>query len=305
MARYLVTGGAGFIGSHLFSRLLSDGHSVVVLDDFSTGTALNIRAAIDSLDPDPERFCSSLTLPHCVLEDEELRFAATCEDGVQGIFHLAAVASLDACNERPQHSWSVNVNGTRNVLRVAEQLGVPVVFASSIAASSPGDSRYAASKAAAERLVLSCEHATALRFQNVYGPRQSPTSSYAAVIPTFLGRLLSGDELVIYGDGLQSRDFVYVEDVVEAMLAALDRGYGSPDPYDIGTGVSTSIMGLVTDCEQAAGVDASSVQLTSAKEGELRHACADTGPALRDLGWQSRVALDEGLQRTAEWMRTP
>lgn len=303
MARYLVTGGAGFIGSHLLTRLLRDGHDVVVLDDFSTGTPLNLRSALDALTEQQRASCSSLTFPHCVLEDEEVRFAATCEGGVQGVFHLAAVASLDACNARPQHSWDVNVNGTRNVLRAAEQLGVPVVFASSIAASSPCDSRYAAAKYAAECLVLADERATALRFQNVYGPRQSPSSSYAAVVPTFLRALRDGSALTIYGDGLQSRDFVYVEDVVEAMLAALDRGYGSSDPFDVGTGVGTSILGLVTECEEAAGVDAKSVQLTSAREGELRHARADTGPALRDLGWQSQTSLRDGLRATFEALR--
>lgn len=311
----LVTGGAGFIGSNLTDRLLAEGRRVVVVDDLSTGKLANLATA---------RAEGGGTF-------EFLRF-----DIIKGaldqvvdkhrpevICHLAAQMSVRRSVEDPHHDATVNVLGTIQVLEAARRYGVrKVVFATSggtiygepdeselpldedreLAAHSP----YGASKIAGEHYLRTYEYLygvewTSLALTNVYGPRQDPAGE-AGVIAIFTERMQSGEPVVIYGDGEQTRDFVYVDDVVHAFALALDRGSG--ERFNIGTGERTSVLQLSQALADATGHAVEPIHAPE-RPGELRHNAVDCRKAARLLGWKPWTTLGEGLEATLAWGAQP
>lgn len=308
MASCLVTGGAGFIGSHLAERLVRDGHRVRVVDNLSTGDEQNLAQLKSDLD----------------FQLGDLRDASTCQRacaGVEIVYHLAALPSVPRSMADPWASHDHNVNGTVQLLLAARAAGVRrVVYSSS--SSVYGDtpvlpkvetveplprSPYAAAKLAGEQFVLAFSRAgllegIALRYFNVFGPRQSPQSAYAAVIPVFLAAALRGTPAPLYGDGKQTRDFTYVDNVVEANLSAA----GAPStqacgwPINIGGGSRTSLLELLELVREISGrrVD---VERHPARDGDVRDSLAGLERASCLLGYQPRIDLREGLQRTWRW----
>ncbi len=295
----IVTGGAGFIGSHLVDALLAQGTAVTVLDDLSSGEATRVseRAQLRVLD--------IVDLPALRAVVEEVRPAA--------FFHLAAQASVVASTEDPGRVCEVNVKGTLNVLEVARACGAPVVFTSTGGAlygdeaPMPTDeqripaplSPYGASKWAAEAYVNTWSLSSGIpnavcRLGNVYGPRQSPHGE-AGVVAIFAHHLYSGKTPKLYGHGRPTRDYVYVADVVSALLAASGRS----GTYNIATGVQTDVMTVWRELSTAAGRQIEP-ELADLRAGELQHSCLDVTRAERELGWRAQVAIAAGLRLTYE-----
>ena len=295
--RALVTGGAGFIGSHVVEALLADGWEVDVVDDLSSGSARNVAAAA--------------RLHQLDITDRAALHATAEQVGPTAIFHLAAQASVTASVADPGRDCEVNVQGTLNVVDVAGHLEAPVVFTSTggalygDAAPMPTSeeripeplSPYGASKWAAEAYVNTWSLAgdiphAVCRLGNVYGPRQNPHGE-AGVVAIFSHRLHVGEAPTLYGHGAPTRDYVYVEDVVRALLAASGRR----GTFNIATGVETDVMTIWSELSKVAG---SQVQpeLADLRPGELQHSCLDISRAARELGWRPQVTIEEGLRRT-------
>ena len=305
----LVTGGAGFIGSHLVEELLRRGDSVRVLDNFSTGRRSNL-----------EPFGGCLEVVEADLRDADR--VAQAVRGVEVIFHLAAFISVPQSMLEPDTCFAVNVGGTVHLLEAARRSGVrKVVLASSTAVY--GDTRvipttedtalaplspYAVSKQVTEiyaRLysqVYGLE-VVALRFFNVYGPRQQPDSPYAAAIPILIDRLVSGKPITIYGSGKQSRDFIYVKDVVRANLLAAE--FAAPgEAYNVCTGTEISIMDLLEELSQVSQTNPE-VHYEAARPGDIYRSVGDPGKAAAQFGFRAQKSFAEGLQETLHWMRNP
>ena len=305
--RVLVTGAAGFIGSHLCHRLVADGLDVVGFDDLSSGSLSN-------LDDTPE---VRLELGD-VTDADALRSAAR---GCRVVYHQAAKLSVPRSMLEPGETLDVNVRGTINVLLAALDLGAVVVAASSSAVY--GDqqtfpiaetalcapmSPYAASKLAGETIGIAFARshglATAwLRYFNVYGPGQDPASEYAAVIPRFIVACLMREPAVIYGDGLQSRDFVYIDDVVEANLLAArlpERAIGSA--FNIGGGAPTAIGELHSMIARSCGVEPRIVS-APVRDGDVRESLADLSFVRATIGYEPAVPIVEGIARTVASFR--
>ena len=299
--RVLVTGGAGFIGSHLVERLLAEGHSVRVLDDFSTGKTANLAEASD------------VQLIRADVADFVAVLAAV--EGCDLAFHEAAVASVPKTVDDPLGTLRVNYQGTVTLLEAARQAGVRrVVFAASSAAY--GDSPtlparedgpvrplspYAVDKLASEHAcrVYSELHGletVCLRYFNVYGPRQDPNSPYSGVISLFANALLAGRAPTVLGDGRQTRDFVYVADVVEANIRAATAPSVAGKTFNIGTGRAVSILELFSIMREVSD-RSMEAQFGPAREGEVRHSVADAERARELLGWQPEVQLEHGIGR--------
>jgi UDP-glucose 4-epimerase len=306
----LVTGGAGFIGSHLADRLVALGARVRVVDNLSTGD----RANLAHLDGRIEFLVG------------DLRDPAVCGDAVAGVhvvFHVAALPSVPRSLADPWGSHDANVNATVRLLQACQAEGVRrVVYSGS--SSAYGDtpelpkresmeplprSPYAASKLASEHYVLAFARAglvegVALRYFNVFGPRQSPNSPYAAVIPLFLRAALRGEPAVVFGDGRQTRDFTYVENVVEANLLAADapaeRASGAV--VNVGAGERTSLLELLELCRRVSGRPIA-VEHRPPRAGDVRDSLASLERIGAVLGYRPRVRLDDGLRRTWEWFR--
>jgi UDP-glucose 4-epimerase len=302
MASYLVTGGCGFIGTHLVRSLLADGHRVAVLDDLSSGR----RAA---LDPRAALIVADVASPRAV---------AAAAAGADGVFHLAAIASVPRCLADPARSRAVNAEGTRNALaaaRLPDGRAIPVVFASSAAvygdagrapaaeirAPSP-ISPYGVDKLAGERHAAAAARdgarAVALRFFNVYGPGQDPSSPYSGVISIFADRLGGGRAVPVHGDGAQLRDFVFVADVVAHLRAAMARATATPDggfeTFNVCTGRAVSLRGLLATLCALTGRRAA-VQHLPPRPGDIRASLGDPSAAAAALGVRARTALDDGL----------
>lgn len=302
---YVVTGGAGFIGSHIADALAGE-HQVTIIDDLSTGRAENIAHYV--LNPDVEVIEGSiadLSLLH-------LAFA-----GADGIFHEAAIPSVPRSVADPLTTHEAGITGTLNVLLAARDAGVrKVVYASS--SSVYGDtptlpkredmlptplSPYAVTKLAGEYYMSVFAHlygmrTVSLRYFNVFGPRQDPSSDYAAVIPKFITRLQAGLPPVIYGDGRQTRDFTYVKDVVAANLAAM----ASPAEgvFNIAAGRRTSLAELAALISKVVGVFVPPVH-DPPRAGDVRDSLADITAAKQALGWEPAFTLEQGLAETAAW----
>lgn len=308
MTRYLVTGGAGFIGSHLVDALVHAGHEVRVLDDLSTGRLDNLNESRDGI----EFLVGSV-------RDVDLvtRMAA----GVRGIFHLAAIGSVPRSFADPAATFATNVAGTGSVIAAARAAGVRrMVLASSSSVYGAAGGRlrretdataplspYAESKLAAERICLTGGsedglEVVCLRYFNVYGPRQDPSSRYAAAIPRFISCFLRGAHPEIYGDGEQTRDFTYVGDVVEGTLAAMFCPRAANLVVNLGTGRSTSVNRLVALVRETMGCDLE-VDHQPPRAGEVRRSVADITLARSLLGYEPAWALVDGLRATIQWHR--
>jgi len=305
MTRYLVTGGAGFIGSHLVEALVERGEHVRVLDDFSTGRRENLSAVAEHI----ELLKGDVTDPETVE-----RAMAACDY----VLHLAAIASVEASLKEPQRTHRINVGGTLNVLEAARRIRVRrVVFASTTALY--GDhtalplreelpphplSPYAASKVAGEAYCRAF-HASyglptvALRFFNVYGPRQDPANPYSGVVSIFAARLTRGDRPIIYGDGKQTRDFVYVADIVRAMLLACEREAAAGGIFNIAGGEQTSVLQLAAELNQVLDTNLTPI-FAPARNGEVRFSQGDARRARQVLAWEPRISLREGLSRLVQ-----
>ncbi|MFL5915875.1 MAG: NAD-dependent epimerase/dehydratase family protein [Gaiellaceae bacterium] len=295
--RAMVTGGAGFIGSHLVDALLARGDEVHVVDNLATGSRENLASAA--------------TLHELDIRDEALEELAA-RMGPQVVFHLAAQADVGTSVERPAFDAEVNVIGTVRVLEAARAAGARVVFTSSGGAiygecerpAREDDdlqplSPYGASKLAGEEYLATWNRLhgaghVACRLANVYGPRQL-ASLEGGVVAIFLDRLRDGQETVIFGDGEQTRDFVYVGDVVAALLAAAAAPVGGV--YNFGSGVATSIREVHQRCAEAAGAE-QEPRFDAARPGDLRQSVIDPSRAARELGWDPEKTLAAGLAET-------
>ena len=305
---YLVTGGAGFIGSHTVDELLRLGTSVRVLDNFSTGKRDNLREALSHID----------LIEGDVSDLETVRQAM---EGASYVIHLAALSSVPLSVTDPLASNQANVVGTLNVLVAARDVGVHrVVYASSSAVYGEDPvlpkredmrtlplSPYAVSKLTGEHYCQAFHHVydlpiVVLRYFNVFGPRQDPTSQYSAVIPKFIAALLQGEPPVIYGDGGQSRDFVYVTDVVRANLLACESPDGVGQVFNVGSGERYTLLDLVSNLHQILDVSIEP-KFTDPRPGDIRHSYADIGQAQHTIGYQPTIVFYEGLEQTEAWFR--
>ncbi|MFH0859842.1 MAG: SDR family oxidoreductase [Candidatus Altiarchaeota archaeon] len=304
----LVTGGAGFIGSNIVGRLLDEGQDVRVLDDLSTGKAENLREHREKVRLIRGSINDKKTLENA-LED------------VEYVLHQAAIPSVARSVRDPIRSNEANLTGTLNVLVGARDSGVRrVVYASS--SSVYGDtptlpksedmapnpiSPYAVSKLGGEHYcrVFSRIYGletVSLRYFNVFGPKQDPTSEYAAVIPKFITTILNGDGPRVYGDGEQTRDFTYVGNVVNANLLSMKAKKTSGEAVNIGCGEKYSVNSLIDRINHIIGSDVKAAHMKP-REGDIRDSLADIRRAEKLIGYTPEIAFDEGLKRTVEWFR--
>ena len=298
--RAVVTGGAGFVGSHVVDALLARGDEVVVVDSLVKGKRENLPANVDLRVQDVRESLDALF--------DEVR--------PEAVLHLAAQADVRVSVERPAEDAETNVLGTVNVLEAARRHDAHVVFSSTGGAiygecSEPAAetaallpvSPYGVAKLAGEEYLRGFNRLydsthVSLRYGNVYGPRQDPHGE-AGVVAIFLGALSSGSAPNIFGDGTQTRDYVYVGDVARATLLALGRAGGV---FNVGTGKETSVVELFELCRGVAGSDLRAAH-APARLGELQRSVLDPSLAARDLGFQAEVELEEGLRKTWEWIR--
>jgi UDP-glucose 4-epimerase len=311
--RALVTGGAGFIGSNLVDRLLAEGHEVDVLDDLSSGSLANLAEARADR-------TNRLTFHQIDIRDPQL-VDLIGRRSPEVVYHLAAQIDVRVSVARPAFDAEVNVIGTLNVLEGARVAGTrKVVFASSggtIYGDVPGAdlpikeshpqvplSPYGVTKRAAfdylnlYRQLHGLEF-TALALGNVYGPRQDPHGE-AGVVAIFAGRLLADEPCTIYGDGMQTRDYVYVDDAVDAFVRATSKGGGLL--VNVGTGVETSVVDLYAALARAAGVDRPAAMAPD-RAGDLRRSCLDPGRAAIQLGWKPWTTVEDGAARVLDWFK--
>lgn len=303
LSRFLITGGCGFIGSHLASALIARGDEVVVLDDLSSGRPENLAPGACLIRGD-------------VTDAATLRRAMA---GADGCFHLAAIASVELCRQDWMRTHAVNLGGTITVLEAARDAGVPVVYASSAAIY--GDqarlpiaedalprplSSYGADKLGSElharaggamHGIRSC----GLRFFNVFGPRQDPCSPYSGVISIFAAAIAEGRPVTIHGDGGQTRDFIHVSDVVAALLAGLGAATTDAPVFNVCTGRPTSILDLVATIAGITG-HAAAVTHGPARAGEIRHSYGDPRAMGAAFGTGTPFSLRDGLVTVLDWI---
>ncbi|MFH1563265.1 MAG: SDR family oxidoreductase [Nitrospirota bacterium] len=309
MVTYLVTGGAGFIGSNIVARLLKEeGSKVKILDDFSTGKRENIANSLDRIE---------------VIEGDIRNFETVKKalEGVNYCFHQAALPSVERSVKDPLATNEVNITGTLNILIAAKDFGVKrVIYASS--SSVYGDtpvlpkredmspsplSPYAVTKLTAEeycRIFYSVYglETVSLRYFNVFGTNQDPTSPYAAVIPKFIMTMSTGKELLIYGDGGQSRDFTYIDNVVEANIRATKSTEGLGETFNIACGQRVTINELAKNIAKILNIDIKLIH-ADPRAGDVRHSLADISKAQNCLGYEPQVGFAEGLRLTVEWYK--
>jgi nucleoside-diphosphate-sugar epimerase len=306
MSVFLVTGGAGFIGSHLVEALLERGHRVRVLDNFLTGKRENLSAFLDRIE----------------LIEGDLRDPAACRRATAGIdyvLHQAALASVPRSIADPFTTDEINVRGTLNILWAAAEAKVRrLIFASS--SSVYGDepklpkregvegrllSPYAVSKFVGEKYlqVFTMTYGletVSLRYFNIFGPRQDPASQYAAAVPLFITKILRGEAPTIFGDGEQSRDFTYVANVVEANLLACTAPGAAGGVYNVACADRVTVNTLVGNINRLLGTSVASLY-ADPRPGDIKHSFADIGAAERDLGYRPRIGFVQGLERTIPW----
>jgi UDP-glucose 4-epimerase len=300
--RAIVTGGAGFIGSHVVDALVGRGDEVLVLDDLSSGRRENVSSAAELVARDIRGVAAVREV-----------FARHRPDAC---LHFAAQADIRVSVARPDFDCEVNVLGTVRLLEAAREHGARIVFASTGGAlygecrepaqeSAPRDplTPYGASKLAAEEYLATYNRLhdtahTSLRLGNVYGPRQDPRGE-AGVVAIFLGKLAGGEAPHVFGDGSQERDYVFVADAVAATLAALERPAGV---FNVGTGTATSVLDLLDTCLRVSGVDAEPV-FDPPRLGELHRSVLDPGLAERELGFRAQTPFEDGIAATWESIR--
>jgi UDP-glucose 4-epimerase len=305
--RALVTGGAGFIGSNLVDALVERGDEVTVLDDLSSGKRSNLEGALGR----------GVTLREGDIRDGQAVAAVVDEARPETVFHLAAQIDVRVSVARPAYDARTNVEGTVNVLEAAREAGTRRFVFSSTGGAIYGDADvipthegmpalpmagYGQSKFCAEQYLGLYERlhgmsTIALRFGNVYGPRQDPHGE-AGVIAIFVGRLLSGGRPTVFGDGTQTRDYIYVGDLVQAIMAAGDREVTGS--VNIGTEEETTVLDLIDALREAGDRDEFEPEFQPARMGELDRSCLDVTRAREALGWESQVDVREGVRRTLE-----
>ena len=303
---YLVTGGAGFIGSHMVGALLDGGHRVRVVDNFSTGKRENLAQVADRID------LRAISVTDRAALDEAL-------DGVDYVFHLAALASVPRSVADPLASNEHNITGTLNLLMAAREAGVKrVVYAGSSSAYGNIESDYksedmlpqplspyAVAKLAAEHYcqvfteVYGLETVT-VRYFNVFGPRQDPLSTYAAVIPKFITAMLDGHPPVVEGDGRQSRDFTYIANVVHGNLLSCHTPGVAGETFNIAIGGSITLLDMIDTLNAILGTHIEPV-FTDPRPGDVRHSRASIDKARARLGFEPKVSFEDGLARTVAW----
>lgn len=302
----MITGGAGFIGSHLAARFAELGHSVRVFDNFATGKRDNLANTTGTIE---------------ILEGD-LRQREDCDracSDIEVVFHIAALPSVPVSIEKPQETHDVNVNGTFNILTAARKNGCRrVIYAGS--SSCYGDSEispkhegltpaplspYAVQKLTGEyymRVFYSCWGLETLttRYFNVFGPRQDPKSQYAAVIPAFVTAMLDDKKPTIYGDGMQTRDFTYIENIVHAYMLALDVPKLEGQVINVACGDQISLLDIIDRINDALGKDIRP-NFDAPRAGDVRHSCADISAARRLLNFEPIVTFEDGLKRTIDY----
>jgi nucleoside-diphosphate-sugar epimerase len=306
--RVLVTGGGGFIGSHTVDRLLRDGHDVRVLDNFATGRRENLLEVLSDID----------------LIEGDIQSYERVSNAVRGseiVLHQGALPSVPRSVQDPLTSNATNVTGTLNVLLASRDLGVKrVIYASSSSVYGANPelpkheglqpqpiSPYAVAKLAGEGFCRSFWEVfgletVALRYFNVFGPRQDPLSQYAAVIPNFITALMNGQPARVFGDGEQSRDFTYVGNVVDGNLLAMGADGVGGKVFNVAAGQRTSLNELLHILGRLAGRHVDPVY-EQPRPGDVRHSQADISAAERELGFRPRVSVEEGLKLTLDWFR--
>jgi nucleoside-diphosphate-sugar epimerase len=309
MARVVITGGAGFIGSNIAQALVKRGDQVVILDDFSSGRRVNLEAIADRI--------------HLIEGDiRDPRAVREAMRGADYVFHEAALPSVVRSIEDPESSHDVNINGTLRVLQGAREAGVQrLVYAASSSAYGETPelpkvetmapqpiSPYGAAKLLGEQYCavwtrvfgLPC---VALRYFNVFGPGQSPSSEYAAVIPKFITMMQAGQAPTLHGDGSQTRDFCFIDNVVEANLKALTAADAPGHVYNIACGQRYSLLDMVAAINAALGTRIQALH-GPARAGDIHDSLADITAARRDLGYTASVDFAEGLRRAVQWYAT-
>ena len=306
--KVLVTGGGGFIGSHIVDRLLADGHAVRVLDNFATGRRENLLGVMDEIE----------------LVEGDIQSYERVHNAVAGcevVLHQGALPSVPRSVQDPLTSNATNVTGTLNVLLAARDAGVcRVVYASSssIYGANPElpkhegllpqpISPYAVAKLAGEGFCRSFNEiygleTVALRYFNVFGPRQDPLSQYAAVVPNFISAMMNGASPVVYGDGEQSRDFTYVGNVVEGNVLAMTAEGVAGKAYNVAAGDRTTLNELLAHIGRLVGREPAP-RYDEPRPGDVKHSHADVSAAARDLGYTPNVSIEEGLRLTFDWFR--
>ena len=308
MARCVVTGGGGFIGSHLVDALLKRGSEVVVIDNFSTGRRENLAP-----------YAGQIALHEADLRDADAVHKA-CQ-GADYVLHQGALPSVPRSVADPLESNAVNVQGTLNVLLAARDAGVKrVVYAASSSAYGDADtdqkheglvpdplSPYGVAKLTGEYYGKAFYHCygletVSLRYFNVFGPRQNPYSPYTGVLAIFIPKMLQGEHPVIFGDGTATRDFTYVQNTVEANLLALTAPEAPGESINLACGQRVSILQVVESINRILGTNFEPA-FAPPREGDIQHSLADISKAERLLGYEPSVSFDEGLARTIEWYR--
>jgi UDP-glucose 4-epimerase len=307
--RTLVTGGAGFIGSNLVDALLARGDEVIVVDDLSTGRRENLDGAL----------AGGATLLEADIREGAALITLIAERRPEVVFHLAAQIDVRKSVADPAFDASINVGGTANVLEAARTAEARRVVFSSTGGAIYGEGEgqelplredaplapeapYGQSKFAGEGYLALYERldglsAVSLRLGNVYGPRQDPLGE-AGVVAIFCGRLQAGERPTVYGDGRQTRDYIYVGDVVAALLAAAKSQ--ASGPINVGTGIETDVLELVDRLAQLGGAEGFEAEFAPPRTGEVQRIAIDPGRAERELGWQAETGLDEGLRLTLD-----